>query len=221
MRVPAALRALGGAALGRRGLLVLLGLDAALAWSVLLGIHTFLLRVWWSLAQRGVEAGALERHWAQVEAARDLHGLVWLVTAALFVAWVHRAWDRLGRAGIPSLRFTPRAAVAALLVPIANLVGGYRAVAGLWRAGEAPDEARASTVPTILRWWWGVFVAATLLGWPVLRLLPAGDARHALGWPTLRVVVGLLLEVAAAVLTIAVVWRTDTRVERLASRDRA
>lgn len=215
MVAPGPLRGLRATALVRRALCLALGLDAALAWVVVLGVHTFLQRVWWNLAHRDLEPGALERHWAQVEIARAVHGLVWLVTAALFLLWVYRRWASLAQAGGPGTQFTPRAAVAAFLVPVLNLAGGYRAVAGLWRAG---GDGRPGTVPAVVAWWWGLFLAATALDPPPLRLAPGAGPGLALGRPTLRLVVAMLVEVAAAVLAIVVVWRTEERLAPLRER---
>jgi hypothetical protein len=199
----------------RRALLALLGIDALLAWVEVVGIATFLQRVWLTLGQRDLRLATLEAHWAQVEAARRLHGLAWLATAVVFLVWLHRSWRLLHEAGLPDLSFTPRGAVVAFLVPGLNLLVPCRAVRDLWRAsdparraGTAPSGAGA---PPLLVWWWVVFVVATLLDPVVFRLSAGAEWRLGLGQPTVIVVLAQLVEIAAAVLAITVVGQIGRR----------
>jgi hypothetical protein len=209
-----AFRAVRRTAGARRALVLLLGLDAALAWIVVLGIHTFVQRAWWGLAGQGLEPGALERHWAQVETARLAHGLVWLGVAVAFLLWVHGAWRLLELAGVPGRRFSPRAAVAGFLMPVLNVAGGYLVVRELARACAGGGRPAGPLVG----WWWALFLVASVLDPAVLRLAGGAEYRLALGRPTVVLVAGLLAEIAAAVLAIAIVRRTASGLADLVAR---
>lgn len=195
-------------------LLGLLGLNAALAWAEIVGIYTFLERVWRGLAGRFTGPDTLGTHWGELETARRIHGLAWLVTAIVFLVWIHCTYRNLPVLGATDLAFTPRAAVSAFLVPVLNVIVPVRVVRELWN-GSDPTQGRPPTVapgaapasPWVI-WWWGVFLASVLLDPVVLRIFGNLQARLTVG-TTVLLVLAQLLEVAAAVLAMGVVWSVN------------
>jgi hypothetical protein len=189
----------------QRALVVSLGACAVMAWVVLLGFYTLGQRIWMGLADR-VLLQPLEAHWQQIEVARRLQGLVWVVTAILFLAWVHRVYGSLVALGLTRLRFSPRWAVGVFLVPLVNLVWPFLVVRDMWNASERDVRPGASSLRTSpwIAAWWGLFVAASLVDPGPWRLVQ--DPRSlAIGGSTVLLLVGQLVEIAAAVVAIVVV----------------
>lgn len=188
--------------------LALLGLNAALAWLVIVGIYTMLDRIWQGMAGRLAGADTLEAHWSQLNALRLLQGLAWLATATLFLWWLYRAHRNLRALGAADLGFTPRAAVSAFFVPVLNVVVPVRVVRELWNGSDpAPRQPGPGPVKISpwVAWWWGVFVASVLLDPVVFRIAGDLQARLTVG-TTVLLVLGQLLEMSAAVLAMVIVW---------------
>jgi Domain of unknown function (DUF4328) len=197
-----------------RGVVVALGANAALAWIVVVGLYTFLERVWRGLGGR-FTGQTLESHWAQVEAARRVHGVVWVVTAVLFLAWLRRVYGNVVMAGSARIRLSPWAIVGTFLLPGVNLVWPFLVLRELWSASDFNARAGFEPRPTPpwLVWWWGLFVIATVLDPGFWRLLEDTPSRFGVGGSTGLLIVAQLAEIAAAVLGIIVVRRISQRQE--------
>jgi len=196
----------------RKALMVALGANAVMAWVVILGVYTFLDRVWRGLGA-GVAAGSLEAHWSQLETARRLQGLAWVVTAVLFLVWLHRVYGNLGVLGAHRMRFSPRWAVGTFFVPVLNLVWPFLVLREVWNASgaDADDAPLPTSTPPLVAAWWATFVTATVLDPGFRRLVEDPASRLAVGGPTLLLFVAQLAEIAAAVLAIVLVLRIDER----------
>jgi hypothetical protein len=197
-----------------RALVIALGANAAMAWIVLFGLYTFLERAWRGLGGR-FAGQSLESHWAQLEAARHLQGLAWVVTAVLFLLWMLRVYGNAAATGFARIRLSPRWIVGTFLVPGVNLVWPFLVIREIWGASgpDADAEMEPRRTPAWLAWWWGLFVLATLLDPGFWRLAEDLSARLSLGLPTLLMVTAQLVEIAAAVLGIVVVRRISQRQE--------
>lgn len=213
-------RVIGSVRLLARLVIGLLALDVLLAWGAIMGVATYVVRVWHGLAGEVLPTGTLAQHVSDLEILRALQGLVWLATAAAFLAWVHRAYRNLEILGVPDLGYSPRWAVGAFIVPILNLVHPLRVLRELWKGSDAggPGEARPyeRATPAWLLAWWLAFLTSVAADPGMLRLFAgAGPALH-LGGGAQRVVIGALLEIAAGVLAIMIVSRiTRGQEERL------
>lgn len=200
----------------RTTLVVLLLADAAAAWIVVLGVYTLLQRLWFGLAER-VGPGPIETHIAQLEFARRIQGLLALATAVVFLLWLHRAHRNVRMLGVERLGFSPRAALAAFLVPVVNFVVPVRVVSQLWRASrpETPRGPRWWEVrgPMFIVVWWALVVASSLAD-PMWWHLSGGVESLAVGGSTLLFLVAQLGRVAASLLTVAIVWTIDAEQAR-------
>jgi Domain of unknown function (DUF4328) len=204
-------------------LVTLLVLDAIVAWAVVLGVYTFVDRVWRGLASRTPAAGTLGTHLFQLEAVRLVQGIMWILTAIVFLGWVSRAHGALRVLGVRGLRFTAPSVTAAFLVPVLNVVTPVWVVSELWNAsdnGWAPGSPwREAPTPPIVWWWWGVFLAACVLD-PVWRPLLGGVEDIVIGGGTSMLVLAQLGAIAAAVLAIVIVKTVEGRQRRgLDARD--
>jgi hypothetical protein len=199
----------------RTALLVLLLADAGAAWVVIAGVVTLLQRFWLGSADR-VLPTSIETHVGQLEAARRVQGLLIVATAAVFLGWLARVSRHLHRFGVPRLRFSTGAAVAAFVVPLVNVLAPVRVVRELWLASR-PDahdspwwEARG---PLLIPVWWALVVASQVAD-PVWRPLAGSMESLAVGGSTLLFIVAQLAAIAAAILGVAIVWTIDAQLMR-------
>jgi hypothetical protein len=197
-----------------RSLVIALAANAVMAWVVLIGLYTFFERLWGGLGGR-FAGQSLGSHWEQVEAARRLQGLAWVVTAVLFLLWMRRVYGNAVATGFVRIRLTPRWVVGTFFLPGVNLLWPFLVVREIWSASgpEADSAVRPRHTPAWLAWWWGLFVLATVLDPGFWRLLEDTPTRFGLGLPTLLLVIAQLVEIAAAVLGIVVVLRISERQE--------
>lgn len=171
-----------------RLLIVLLVADAALAWLAIRASFVFLEIVWRALAGPEDWRQLVEAHARQFTRLRALEAAAWLLTAALFVAWVRRVRATLAREG--------------RLVGGASPVRPWRLMLETWRA--AVPRRAASRVPPLLGWWWVlVWAALGVETWALVRLVVAGTALE-LGRGLMLVLLASGLEIAVAVLTVFV-----------------
>lgn len=93
-------------------------------------------------------------------------GLLLLVTAGvLFCLFMPRA-NRNARAFGSPMSMTPRWAAGSFFVPFANLWKPYQAMKEIWQ-GSDPDpnqHALLVPVPSLLKWWWGIYLAHNIGG---------------------------------------------------------
>lgn len=191
-----------------RLVVALLAADILLAWGALLGIRSFLERVWFGLAGYVIREGTLSQHAGQIEAARLAQALVWIAVAVAFLCWIHRAYRNLPALGAEGLRYSPRWAVGAFLVPLLNLVHPYQVVRELWRESHLDSAAARSAVPLgLIRWWWILFVASVMADPVIGRLAESAPGRLDAGGRLELLVLGEMAEIAAAVLAIVIVIR--------------
>jgi hypothetical protein len=185
-----------------------------MAWVVLVGLYTFFERVWRGLGGR-FAGQSLEAHWEQLEAARRLQGLAWVVTAVLFLLWMRRVYGNAVATGLVRIRLSPRWVVGTFFVPGVNLLWPFLVVREIWNA-SGPDVDSAMEprrTPAWLGWWWGLFALAMVLDPGFWRLVEDTSTRFSLGLPSLLLVTAQLAEIAAAVLGIVVVRRIGQRQE--------
>lgn len=204
--------------------LALLGLDAALAWLVIVGVYTLLERIWKGMTGRLGGADTLAAHWSQLNGLRFIQGLAWCATAAVFLWWLYRAHRNLRALGAADLGFTPRAAVSAFFVPVLNVVVPVRVVRELWNHSDPAEgvPARGDPMKTSpwVAWWWAIFVASIVLDPVVLRMGGDLEARLTVG-TTVLLVLAQLLEMSAAVLAMVVVWSVNQGQQEIFDRNSA
>jgi hypothetical protein len=162
---------------------------------------------------------AIHRLDSRSEALLVAQYLLLLAGGAAWLAWQHRS-QRLvrDRLAAPELRFTPGWAVGWWFVPFANLWVPAVTTAELWRAsgGDASGERwQRRRIPGFLRWWWGLVVASAVLG--VIahgQSDPAEVTFSHVRANAVALTLGSAALAAAGVLSIAVLWSAQRRLER-------
>jgi Protein kinase domain/Domain of unknown function (DUF4328) len=95
-----------------------------------------------------------------------VEGILLLLTALVFLLWFRRAYWNLLALGAGRLRYTGGWAVWGWLVPLLSLVRPKQLLNDIWRASDPalpagqPEAWRRRPVPSVLTWWWLVFLAS-------------------------------------------------------------
>ena len=148
----------------------------------------------------------------------DLLGdTLWLATFIVFLTWVHRSIANLPALGSTSCRFTPSWAVWCYLIPIPNLVLGYRVMATLWQESQPQTvDEHGYYLPrqnNIVSLWW-VLVLISLFATIATRQSNPLEVEglRSLG---IRQVVLNLLHLVEGALFVAVVRATQKRQDEM------
>jgi hypothetical protein len=199
---------------------VVLGIDVALAWIALQTTLRFADVLWLGLAGYFLPDSDLARYGREVAFLRLLQGGFWILTAVVFLWWLHRTYRMLGILGAPGLTHTPRQAVATFLVPGVNLVRPLRVMREVWTASHHEERGGASgaapAAPVMVTWWWALLLLSVGMDLVLLEPLRAAWMHFGRGSGLPLLVLGESLRIAAGVLAIAVVTRINGRLcERL------
>jgi hypothetical protein len=203
--------------LARLALLIvpLLGADIVLAWMVLQGAYVFLGLVWHALARELLPPGSLEAHGSQFRTVRIVQAVAWLATIAAFAAWLSLVRRHRERLAATSSSAPPGLGVAP---PTAPDVGSFRVAPtpGKRRhAGEAAPQGRSGVLRHTreVAWWLAAIVTAAL-GETAAAVLAGGAGTPLdLGGAMQVLILAQLAEIAAAILTIALIRRVNLREE--------
>lgn len=89
--------------------------------------------------------------------------IVFLVCAGVFITWFFQAYKNLRRLGVQGLRHGNGWAVGAWFVPILSLVRPKQMANEIWRGSERGADVAGGwkqvSVPNLVHWWWGLFLA--------------------------------------------------------------
>lgn len=167
----------GGAARWVKGLLL-----ATLALSVV-GIISGLLQT--ELLSRAASGGISDADAAANDSRQQLIGvlqvLVYIATAIAFLAWFHRVHKNLPALGGRDLKYTPGWAVGGFFVPFLNLVRPLQVMREVWHgsdpaglerdtASSGPSVRNQLGTPSLVGWWWALFLISGFLGNMIMRM---------------------------------------------------
>jgi Domain of unknown function (DUF4328) len=200
----------------------LLALHVILAWLALQAAFLFVELVWRSVTGHEELRALVAAHLAQFRTLRLVQAALWLVTGVVFVRWVGRAHGNLPALGAAGLRYAPRQAMAAFLVPGLNLVSPPAVLRELHNASDPRHPVGASwrlaRRPALVSWWWALLLAAGAAELAAAGLALRAGAPLDLGPAMRTLVAGQGLTAAAAILGIVVVLGVDRRQEAAAWR---
>ncbi|MGR4862405.1 DUF4328 domain-containing protein [Caulobacter sp. LARHSG274] len=89
---------------------------------------------------------------------------VQFVAGVLSLIWIYRVSKNAQRRTGHSLPISPGWAVGWYFIPIGALWKPFEAIEQTWKASIAPLAWRAVPTPSLLRWWWGVWLAGGVAG---------------------------------------------------------
>ncbi len=159
---------------------------------------------------------------ALVAAGAGLGALATVFAAVTFLMWLHLAWVNVERRRLEGSRWSASWAVGWWFIPVMNFFRPYQVMSLLWRASQSPEDGPGSTAwlarpgTAMLGWWWALYLSgggiAALFG--AVRGDESIDLETWFGADVL-IILGLGLQIAAAVLAIQVVRRVSAMQERL------
>jgi hypothetical protein len=153
----------------------------------------------------------------------SLLGIVTTATLVLLIIWMWRSAHNARALGRNGARLAPGWAIAAWFIPIASWVLPYLLYSDLWRssdpASERGDGWRARPGVPLIRAFWSVHVAGSVLGFTTIGLALSGTTGESATRALLIVSAGM--NAAAALLNIVVVRDITARQEGLQARDPA
>jgi len=135
---------------------------------------------------------------------------VFVVTGVLILRWIYRARECLDALKAAGLRFSPGWSIGWYFVPVANLWKPFQAMNELWKASSAPQAWRDQPTPSLLRWWWGLWLLVSLLGQAVSGLLPQARTLEQLQALSLLSVCTFTTHIALAATLAAIVERVES-----------
>lgn len=148
-----------------------------------------------------------------------LHIVIFVITAVLFLMWLHRVYRNLPALGAQSMETTPGWAVGYFFIPFANLVKPFHVVREIWNKSDPQAEtlegfgSYSSGTPALVGWWWAFWIIANVSARIADRI--AGDS-ETVGGMILAARLGIAADVlflVAGVLAILVVRKIDERQE--------
>ncbi len=149
-----------------------------------------------------------------------------------FLIWFHRIHKNLPGLGNAGLVFTPAWAVGFFFVPVFNLFRPVQAMREAWHGSDpegwegggspaGPDAPAVSATPTLIGWWWALFIVSNLASWVSTRmsLFPGERTVATLQATSYILILDELLTIPAAALAVLLVARLtrwqDRRAERI------
>jgi hypothetical protein len=144
-----------------------------------------------------------------------LQVVVWLITAVLFLRWMHRAHRNLPALGARQLQYSPGWAVGGFFVPFLCLVRPFQVMREIWKASDPAvlDGAAWHDTDTspLVGWWWALFLTAGFVTHFVGRMAAGGSHAEAFLTMSWWLVAANVLSALAAVLAMQVVRTIDRR----------
>jgi Domain of unknown function (DUF4328) len=96
-----------------------------------------------------------------------IHGLLVLLCAVLFIGWFFQAYKNLRRLGVQNMRFGNGWAIGSWFVPILGMWRPKQMTNDIWRGSERGAEVsngwRLVPLPSLVHWWWGLFLIQGVL----------------------------------------------------------
>jgi len=152
--------------------------------------------------------------------------LLWIGTAMAFLIWFHRVNKNLPSLGQTGLLFTPGWAVGFFFVPLFNLVRPFQAMRAVWHGSDpgrsgfdfAPHKTDFGSqlgTPSLVAWWWGLFLISNFVGNAAGRLFISQQTPAELLLGSRLMVLSDLIDIPSALVAIRLVGRlTGWQVEK-------
>ena len=105
-------------------------------------------------------------------AVGQIQGIAYIPVVIMFAIWLYRMNFNLGSLSNRKMEFTPGWMIGWYFIPIANLFKPFQGMRELWRFSHKQWYAD----PSILRWWWGLWLVVRFFGNSSLPVANGPDA---------------------------------------------
>ena len=130
--------------------------------------------------------------------------LAFAVAGILILRWIYRV-NSNAHVLTDWMQMSPGWNVGFFFIPIATLWKPFEGVRDSWRASLSPEDPEAEPVPDSLRWWWGLWIATSILGNISFRLsLRASTVSDQLPVDVLNIV-GLFIDIPLAFFLVRII----------------
>lgn len=147
--------------------------------------------------------------------------LALIVGAIFFIRWFLEAYRNVDALG-GTRDFTEKWAGWAWFVPILSLWRPKQIANEIWRAGDPdrPTEHPSETTPLwgVLALWWACWIASNFISQVAARMAFHNNTAAGLRHSTAAYLIGDSIDIAAAILAIAVILRITARQEERAAK---
>jgi hypothetical protein len=142
--------------------------------------------------------------------------IVFIVTAVVFLIWIHRVSKNLKPLGSQNQKYSPGWAIGWFFVPFANLVLPFLVTKEIWKASEPKltdgESWRGTSVSPLVPAWWVLYTVSNIVGNFVARMaLSGGETATDLLNESWAWLISDVIEIPAAILAILVVWGITSR----------
>lgn len=97
--------------------------------------------------------------------------IAWLCAVLFTLLFLFRAMRNLKKLGSPQAKMSPGWVVGWWFLPISSLIKPYQGVRQIWKGSREEAGEQISSVPKFILFWWGFWVAGTIIGYAMLFLL--------------------------------------------------
>jgi hypothetical protein len=124
--------------------------------------------------------------------------LGYIVTVVVVARWILRV-NANAHAISDAMTVTPGWNVGWFFIPIANLWKPFEGLRQTWQASANPADPGSVSVPDIMRWWWGFWLATNILGNISFRISLNANTPE-------PIITGAWIDVISFVLDIGLTW---------------
>lgn len=154
------------------------------------------------------------------------YGLLVLVSAGIFIGWFFQAYKNLRRLGVQNLTYGNGWAIGSWFVPILGMIRPKQIANEIWRgSGRGADVSggwKQAPVPSLLHWWWGLFLTQGLCFYIGQRTIESGYNKLSVFGNVERglsqIKTGTTLDIIGGVLGLVAVALAITVVSRVTDR---
>jgi hypothetical protein len=130
-----------------------------------------------------------------------------LVTMVLVARWIMRV-NANAHAVSDTMTITPGWNVGWFFVPIATWWKPFQGLRETWQASAAPENPASVAVPGLMRWWWGLWLATSILGNISFQLSIRANTADA-------VILGSWIDIVSFALDVPLAYTLITLIRRL------